>query len=50
MCEKCVELNGKIAHLKMLSAHITDKQTLEGMAILTERYKAQKRELHPGED
>ncbi|MHC1946094.1 hypothetical protein IF803_17070 [Bradyrhizobium sp. UFLA06-06] len=50
MCEKCVELNGKIAHLKALSVHITDEQTLEGVAVLTKRYEALKLELHPGKD
>ncbi|MGX1102569.1 MULTISPECIES: hypothetical protein [Bradyrhizobium] len=47
MCEKCVELDGKIEHLKALSIHVTDEFTLAGMALLTKHYEDQKRELHP---
>ncbi|MFB9267711.1 hypothetical protein ACFFWD_32030 [Bradyrhizobium erythrophlei] len=47
MCEKCVELDGKIAHLKALSTNVTDELTLAGMALLTKHYEDQKRELHP---
>ncbi|MCP1973109.1 hypothetical protein [Bradyrhizobium elkanii] len=47
MCEKCVELDGKIAHLKALSPNVTDELTLAGMALLTKHYEDQKRELHP---
>ncbi|GKQ53200.1 hypothetical protein [Bradyrhizobium sp. Ce-3] len=50
MCEKCTELDDKIAHLKALSARMTDEMTLEGMAVLTKRYQVQKSELHPGKD
>jgi hypothetical protein len=47
MCEKCVGLDGKIAHLKALSAYVTDELTLAGMATLAKHYEDQKRELHP---
>ena len=47
MCEKCVELDGKIAHLRALSTNVTDELTLAGMATLTKHYEDQKRDLHP---
>jgi hypothetical protein len=47
MCEKCDELDRQIARYKALSAQMTDQLTLSGIALLIERYEAQKRELHP---
>jgi hypothetical protein len=47
MCEKCAELDEKIARYKTLSTRVTDQLTQSGIALLIERYKAQKRELHP---
>jgi hypothetical protein len=52
MCDKCVELNGKIEHYQRLSATITDQPTLGGIKelILIERMKAQKAALHPEQE
>jgi hypothetical protein len=47
MCERCVELDGKIAHMRLLAVRVTDKITLEGFAILIDQYQSQKRLLHP---
>ena len=47
MCEKCIELDEKIARYKTLATRITDQLTLDGIALLVEQYEAQKRELHP---
>jgi hypothetical protein len=47
MCEKCVELDGKIEHYQRLSSKITDQLTLDGIKKLIERMKAQKAVLHP---
>jgi hypothetical protein len=47
VCDKCVELDGKIKHYQRLSSRITDKATLDGIKELIERMKAQKANLHP---
>jgi FAD/FMN-containing dehydrogenase len=47
MCEKCVELDGKIEHYRRIASRITDQATLDGIKELIERMKAQKAELHP---
>ena len=47
MCDKCVELDGKIEHYQRLSSTITDQRTLDGIKELVERMKAQKTALHP---
>jgi hypothetical protein len=47
VCDKCVELDGKIEHYQRLSSRITDKATLDGIKELIERMKAQKADLHP---
>lgn len=47
MCEKCVQLDQKIAHCRALAARLTDQQTLDGIAVLIERYYLQKKALHP---
>jgi hypothetical protein len=47
MCDKCVELDGKIEHYRRLSAGITDQRTLDGIKILIEEMQAQKVALHP---
>jgi hypothetical protein len=47
MCDKCVELDGKIEHYQRLSSTITDPRTLDGIKELIERLKAQKAVLHP---
>jgi hypothetical protein len=50
MCEKCVELDGKIEHYQRLSARIADQPTLDGIKELIERMKAQKAVLHPEQE
>jgi hypothetical protein len=47
MCERCVELDDKIAHLKVLVSRVTDTLALDGIAKLVERYETRKRSLHP---
>jgi hypothetical protein len=47
MCDKCVELDGKIEHFQHLLSTITDQRTLDGIKELIERMKAQKAALHP---
>jgi len=47
MCDKCVELDGKIEHYQRLSAGVTDQLTLDGIKKLIEGMKAQKAALHP---
>jgi hypothetical protein len=43
MCEKCEELDRRIDRLQEASSRITDQLTLSGIALLIERYEAQKR-------
>jgi hypothetical protein len=47
MCEKCKELDSKIAHFRSLSSVVTDRMTLDGIETLIERYQAEKKALHP---
>jgi len=47
MCEKCVELDGKIEHYQRMSDRITDQPTLDGIKELIEQMKALKAALHP---
>jgi hypothetical protein len=47
MCEKCVELDGKIEHYQRLASRITDQATIDGIKQLIERMQAQKAALHP---
>jgi hypothetical protein len=47
MCEKCVELDGRIEHYRRLSSGISDPATLDGIKTLIGQLKAQKAALHP---
>jgi hypothetical protein len=47
MCEKCVELDRKIEHYRLLASRITDQPILDGIKHLIERMQAQKAALHP---
>lgn len=47
MCDRCAELDEKIAHLQLLSGRITDRMTREAIAFIVAEYEAQKRQLHP---
>jgi hypothetical protein len=46
MCEKCVELDKKIAHYQRLASRFTDQALLDGIKELTEQANAQKAALH----
>jgi hypothetical protein len=50
MCEKCVELDGKIEHYQRMSSRITDQAILDGIKELIKRMKAQKAVLHPEQE
>jgi hypothetical protein len=47
MCEKCVELDSKIEHYRLLASRITDQPILDGIKQLIELMQAQKLLLHP---
>jgi hypothetical protein len=46
MCDKCAELDDKIAHYMRMSTYITDQLTLDGIKKLIERASAEKAALH----
>jgi hypothetical protein len=50
MCDKCVELDGKIEHYQRMASRITDQLTLDGIKELIARMKAQKATLHPEQE
>ena len=47
MCDKCIELDGKIEHYQRMASRITDPDLLDGVQNLIEQMKAQKAALHP---
>ena len=47
MCEKCVEIDRKIDHYRMLAARILDQATIDGLQQLIAELQAQKAALHP---
>ena len=47
MCDKCTDIDAKIAHLTELVAPLLDPQTVEGVGKLIEEMLAQKALLHP---
>ena len=47
MCSKCDELDGKIEHYQGLSRMLLDQRVIEGLEALIEKYKADKKALHP---
>jgi beta-phosphoglucomutase-like phosphatase (HAD superfamily) len=47
MCDKCVELDRKIEHYRLLASRVTDQPTIDGIKELIERMQAQKLALHP---
>jgi hypothetical protein len=47
MCDKCIELDGKIEHYQFLSSRITDQAMLNGIRELIESMTAKKTALHP---
>jgi len=50
MCDKCVELDRKIAQYQRLWSRITDQPTLDGIKELIAKMKAQKAALHPEQE
>jgi hypothetical protein len=46
MCDKCTELDDKIEHYKRISTYVTDQLTLDGIAGLIKRIRAEKAALH----
>ena len=47
MCDKCIELDKKIAHFSDLATRLVDPPTLEGTKKLIEEMQAQEVALHP---
>jgi hypothetical protein len=47
MCDRCVELDRKIAHYQRLGSRFTDQGLLDGIEELIERAKVEKAALHP---
>jgi hypothetical protein len=47
MCDKCVDLDGKIEHYQRMLSMITDQRTIDGIKGLIASMKAQKAALHP---
>jgi len=43
MCEKCTALDGKIEHYRKISCWVNDKMTLEGIEVLIEKYRNEKK-------
>jgi hypothetical protein len=50
MCDKCVELDGKIEHYQRMASLITDQPTIDGIKELIARMMAQKAALHPEQE
>jgi hypothetical protein len=46
MCVKCNEFDNKIAHYQRIAVHVTDQQTLEGIAGLIKQMTAEKAAIH----
>ena len=49
MCDKCEDLDEKIAHYRRLQNSITDELTLTGIKRLIEEASAEKVAFHPEE-
>jgi hypothetical protein len=47
MCEKCIEVDGKIAHYQRMAFRMTDQAMLDGIKELIEQMKALKAAFHP---
>jgi hypothetical protein len=47
MCDKCVELDGKIEHYQRMASRTADPDLLDGIQKLIKRMKGQKALLHP---
>jgi hypothetical protein len=49
MCDKCVELDGKIEHYRQIWRWVNDKATLEGIEVLIANYQSDKKASHMNE-
>jgi hypothetical protein len=47
MCEKCAELDSKIAHYGLLASSVRDARAVDGINQLIEKMKVEKAALHP---
>jgi hypothetical protein len=47
MCARCVEIDEKIEHFRVLSSRLLDPKTLRSIDILIEELEAKKVALHP---
>jgi hypothetical protein len=47
MCEKCVELDGKIEHYRQISRWVNDRTTLEGIATSLQSMRRTKKRFIP---
>ncbi len=47
MCDKCDEIDRKIAHFRDLAVRIMDQQTQDGIAALIAEQESQKAAFHP---
>ena len=50
MCDKCVELDGKIEHYERISASISDQLTIDRITELVQQMKAKKAAPHPEQE
>jgi hypothetical protein len=50
VCDKCVELDGKIEHYRKLLSMLTDQQTIDGLKALIEKIETEKLALHPEQE
>jgi hypothetical protein len=50
MCDKCIEIDKKIGHLRDLATRVLDQTTTDGIAKLIEELLDQKLKLHPDDE
>jgi hypothetical protein len=50
MCEKCVELDGKIERYRRLASSVSDQLTSHRIGLLIEELTAEKAKLHRDEE
>jgi hypothetical protein len=49
MCDKCVEIDGKIEHYRRIASRMEDRAMLDGIKELIAGLQAEKAALHPGQ-
>jgi hypothetical protein len=47
MCERCIEIDEKIDVYRQLSSWVLDNETRRGIDSLVQKYRVDKRVLHP---